>query len=103
MSISADYVGSLQRRQQAKLQSYRPTYSEIPGDYRCAGECSQPPPPMPAEASMPSRTVPVIKTGFTDYSDQQSQDRYWLVMSVASLSFMAISLAFSGSLVRQGK
>lgn len=67
-------------QQQNRVTTYKAPKHEIPTDWNCAGECTQPVPPPPA--------------GSTNESFQSgSQHHRWLVvMSVAALAFAGLTL-----------
>lgn len=73
-------------QQRTRATSYKIPKPEIPGNYRCAGDCSAPPPPLPPgttnEAFAATVTHSVPRT-------------WWVIMSVAAFSYAAIALTSS--------
>jgi hypothetical protein len=40
-----------QNQQKAKITTHKPTQPDLPGNYRCAGECTEPVPEPPIQKS----------------------------------------------------
>jgi hypothetical protein len=68
-------------QQQSRVASYTTPSFEIPTDWNCAGECTQPVPDPPAGSTNES---------FRSNSGQQH--RWIVVMSVAALAYAGLTL-----------
>lgn len=60
---------------------------EIPGDYGCAGTCSQPPPSVPAGSRLQKKTVPE----FFATATPQSTSYYTVVLVAALVAYVGLT------------
>ncbi len=103
MQTTADVHNDTAARQQATahtVATHKTIQPEIPGDYGCAGTCSQPPPPHPPGSRLKKRAVPEFFSGrlpVSYYAAGPDQIYYYTIVgaaiAIACLGLLSIGLA----------
>lgn len=82
----------IMNRQRDRVVNQQPQKPEIPGDYMCAGECTQ---PVPSRPSLPaSKPIPTVTMGFRDYG--QSNIGFWAIIGTASVLYYLVGKRIIG-------
>ncbi len=73
--------------QRERVVRQRPQKPDIPGDYMCAGECTQPVPARPELGA--AKPIPTVTMGFRDY--RNSSLVFWSVIGAVGVVYYLVT------------